>query len=268
MKRIGLWVIAIVAMTTLVLAGCKKDRTPSAPTPSVVKRDTLKKFFPLEIRGQSSTVSYEWDNESELLAQVEKVINLIDTTYSVAYNNLGQPGRMFISTNSEPISETKYTLNAMGNVIRGDVYTLKEIDGPLGYSYGPDTIKSYYTLTYNTLNQLIQVSYFNFNGQKNHDEFFFYASDGNISEVNSSTVTNLQYDQLNGMGKGVKYAHLFYIEGADELIFQNKNNLAKINGFSRSYKYNSDQYPEEMTIENASGSQVYRIKYFVKKTIK
>ena len=254
----SLWVIAMVVVA-ICLAACKKDKTPvisDSPQP-----DTSRKYYPMQIKSSNVYINYTYGwGELPGLSSVQKVYDNLDTMYAIYYNDLDQPISFSSFTNGIRLTETQYTLNVGGDVIRGDVYNVKMYDR--GH-YTLDTLKAYYIITYNILKQLTLVKYFYANGEKDHDEFFYYTSNGNIREVNSSVNINLEYDQFNGLGKNVKNSYLFYIEGADHVLFHSKNNPIKSNGVSRAYKYNIDNYPVEMTIQNAKGPQVFKITYYV-----
>lgn len=267
MKRIHLWVTAIVAVSIISLAACKKDPKAAAATPVLMQPDPTKVYMPHKIKGSNFTTTYTYSGENaDILYWVTKSYNFGDTVYSIFYDDLYQPQHFATSLNGVLISQTQYSLNANGEVIRGDVYNVK-VDGYddwYGDLYGLATLKSYYTLTYNSSGQLSQVSYYHANGQKDYDEFFEYTPDGNIIGTHSAGNSNLEYDNFNGIGKSVKNAHLFYIEGRDPLLFYTRNNPTKLNQTFRSYKYNVDKYPVEMSVMQPGGTRIFKIEYRLK----
>lgn len=262
MKRIPLKFTAVVAMTVICLFACKKDPAPLSVIDIPVKPDTSRVYLPLRIQGTSFTISYSYDvHDPDTLRAVTKKYAYEDSTYSIVYD-LNRPLFFTFIVNGLPVSQTVYTLGANAEVIRGDVYHAVSA-GDWG-EIERTTLKSYYTLTYNSANQISKISYFHADGQKDHDKLFDYTAGGNISGVNSSINTYLEYDNFSGFARFVKNAHLFYAEGADQLLFYRKNNPVKLNGVSRNYKYNHDHYPVEMTVHNSNVPEVFKIVYIVK----
>lgn len=269
MKNNHLWLIGIVAVALINMAACKKDARLDTSIPGTIQPDSSKVYIPVSINGSDVTTIFTYEaNNSDILNSITRQYNdsdPSDTSYTILYNTLNQPLNISCFVNGVGITLTEYILDANGKVIRGNVYYVTtESHGVWGDMYVPTTLKSYYTLTYNNSNQLTQVSYFHADGQKNYDEFFEYTSEGNISGILSSGKINLEYDNFNGIGKSVKNAHLFYVEGRNSLLFYNRNNPVKLNEISCTYKYNVDKFPVEIAIISPDTTLVYAIEYDVK----
>ena len=260
----SLWSIAIVAGTIFCLIGCKKDKQQLFAGPAADQPDSSKIYLPVQIKGSNVTTSYSYLDTSGIIWLLTKKSPSSDTTCVISYTSY-QPESFYFGANGVRVSQTKYTLGTYGEVIRGDVYNVKvESSDDWGDNYVTTTLKSYYTLTYNTSGQLTQVSYFHTDGQKDHDVFFEYTSEGNIRVIHSTGNMNLEYDNFKGIGKSVKNAYLFYIEGVDQLLFHARNNPVKLNSDSRTYKYNIDKYPVEMALKQPDGTSVFKIQYRLK----
>ena len=263
MKTNYVWFTAIVAVAIFCLFGCKKDKQQPISTVSD-QPDSSKIYLPVQINGSDVTTNYSYLDTSGIIWLLTKKSPSSDTSCVISYTSY-QPESFYFGVNGVRVSQTNYTLGTNGEVIRGDVYNVKvESSDDWGDNYVTTTLKAYYTLTYTTSGQLTEVSYFHADGQKDHDLFFEYSAEGNISGIHSSGNMNLEYDNFNGIGKSVKNAHLYYIEGVDQLLFYTRNNPVKLNAASRTYKYNIDKYPVEMARRQPDGTSVFKIKYHSK----
>jgi hypothetical protein len=262
MKIDYLWFTAVAAVTIFCLIGCKKDKQQPF-VGAADQPDSSKIYLPIKISGSNVTTSYSYLDTSGIIWQFTKKSSNSDTSCTISYSSY-LPESLYFSVNGVGVSQTQYTLNANGQVIRGDVFGVEPAKmGDWDY-YEPTTLMSYYTLTYNTSGQLSHVSYYHTDGQKDHDLLFEYTAEGNISGMHSSGDMNLEYDNFNGIGKSVKNAHLFYIEGRDQLLFYTRNNPVKLNAASRTYKYNLDKYPVEMAYKQPDGTSAFKIQYRLK----
>lgn len=243
---------AIVAVALVGLLACKKDQPINNP---VSNQPTA--YYPLQIKGANSSTIYSYSLLPGNLQSVTKINRDSTTSHRIFYNSSNLPEYLTYLVNNNLISQTFYTLNANGEVIKGEVFINEGI-----WDYDtPSTLKYSYTLTYNSSGQISQVSYYHADGQKHYDELFYYNSEGNISEIHSSDTISLEYDSFNGLGKTVKNTHLFYVGGADPLLFHSKNNLTRIDETPHSYNYNKDNFPTQMTISYPDGARVYTIEY-------
>lgn len=252
MKKLNYWVIAIVAVITLSISGCKKEIEPILPIYSDAKI-----YLPVKIFGEGITVTYSYLDNSGILAELTSKLGTDASTYRISYNTSKQPIEGKYCINGVVKKEIEYVLNATGEVIRGSAFEVNDgIPGALLY---------YYTLTYDNLNRLKRVIHYDANGQLNTEESYEYSSEGIIIKINyEGDVAILEYDNFNGIGLSVKNSHLYYLEIGDYMIFNNKNNLTKLAGTIRTYKYNEDKYPVEMAIVGADRTYNFTIDYFVK----
>lgn len=256
MKQIHSGLIAVIAAVFFGFTACKKDAPISDPVSNPPKT-----YYPLQIKGVTSSTIFKYTSKPGNLESLTKINRDSTISYWIIYNSSYLPDHLIHLVNNTVISHTYYTLNAQGEVIKGEVYHL---DNPWDYgipSNLPSYLKFYYTLAYNSSGQLSQVSYYHANGQKNYDKLFYYYPDGNISQIHSSDTIHLDYDSFNGLAKNVEYMHLLYLADSDNLLFYTRNNLSQFNELSHSYKYNNDNFPVEMAVRYPDGTKVFTIEY-------
>ncbi|MBC7915464.1 MAG: hypothetical protein H7Y07_15235 [Pyrinomonadaceae bacterium] len=267
MKKLNFCLIAIVAIATLSINGCKKE----PKTPLENSTPVEKVFLPVKMSTDTDNeiLKFKYLDNTGMIKEIEGTYTLNGNTENnrivISYNATNQPVKLEGFSNGELEKRTVYTLNTAGDVIRGD-HT---------WMYNGQMIDDGNTeLSYNASRQLTSVKYITITGNT-YEEKFEYNVAGNIAKyIFVNQTFNLEYDFNNGAFKGVKNFHLIYIDEGGLEFFLTQNNLIKLvnpadasNNESYTYEYNTDKYPVKINASYGSStrpSEIITFEYSVK----
>ena len=255
MKKLNFCLIAIVAIATLSITGCKKESKIPLENSTPVE----KVFLPIKMSTDTDNEisKFEYLDNTGMIKEIEGTYTYNGSTENykivMSYNAISQPVKLESFSNGELDERTVYTLNSAGDVIRGDrtwIYNGQMVDD--GYA----------ELTYNGNRQLINIKYNTATGNTD-EEKFEYNSAGNIAKYTFANQTfNLEYDLNNGAFKSVKNLHLVYVDDGGLAFFLTQNNLVKLvnpadasNNESYTYEYNTDKYPVKINASYGGSSR-------------
>ncbi|SMC58256.1 hypothetical protein SAMN04488101_101467 [Pedobacter nyackensis] len=258
--------ITALFLLLLVLA-CKKNQhtrpvipepepVPVKPPPAISKI-----LVPIKLETTGLILNLKYKDKTDLLTEISDASG---TKTVITYTAEQHPselekyknGKLFYTAYYER-ADKKTTSKVIMFETKGSFYT------PLGS----------YTLSYNNLQQLNEVKYYNHNEQLNKTRNLSYIS-GNLSEEANTTppssaeVNTYTFDQKKGIASHIKYSQILALEHEHWFLYFTSNNILNLENpkmplenISFSYEYNEDGYPSKMTINKNTSVQHIKITY-------
>ncbi|TCC96449.1 hypothetical protein [Pedobacter hiemivivus] len=248
----------------LLVLACKKNQNTKieiiAPEPPAV----IKKFIPIKLEGSGLIINLKYMENTTLLTEISeaagvKALIIYDADQYPSILEKYQRDKLIYKTYYR--KEDKKTINKM---LMFDYNDLQHNFSPIGF----------YTLSYNNLQQVSTINYYNKSDQLTDTHIQSYTTSGNLSTVNatnnlgSTNVHTYIFDQKNGIASNIRYTQLLAFEFEHWFLSYCINNLLNyrnqkfpLENVDFSYEYNADGYPSKMIITKNKSIQSIKITY-------
>ncbi|WEK20558.1 MAG: hypothetical protein P0Y49_05330 [Candidatus Pedobacter colombiensis] len=249
----------------LLVLACKKNRTSKIEIPEPEPPHVTKTLIPIKFEATGLTINLKYKENTPLLTEISDAAGAKTLfTYTSdqylskieKYNN----GKLFYVGYYQKKDDEKM----ISKVVLFNYDDLKN-------NYTP---KGFYTLTYNLLQQLSTIQYYNNANNLIDTRSQFYTTAKNLSEVDmidnsgSINVNTYTFDQKKGIASNMDHAQLFALESEHWFLICSGNNLlsyrnqkSPLENTDFSYEYNGDGYPSKMTITKNKNTQQIKITY-------
>lgn len=246
------------ALFLLILYSCKKSRNLQKPaTPDV--QDQLKKIIlPVKFTSNNLEIQLSYDAKTGLLTEIKNSNGEIS---KITYSK-GIPVKLSKFRYTTSLSFSDYEVKE--NIVRVNSFEKQgNLLTPAGHR----------TLTRNSTGQVETIT--NFGADKlmisrtetKYNETSVPTLDI-FTDQNSTRQFDYVFDSKNGIFKNVAHAQLLLIEAGYFFFHHSKNNILKYSTTTTSaenaiysYKYNTEQYPSELTVTKNNKTQTFKITY-------
>lgn len=242
-------ILPCLFMAIILFSACRKDKVIAKKITTVVPPQVNvpeKALLPTQMGTGKTKMLFDYTADYSL-----KKIEYGDGTSDVLnYDSKGKPSIFEHFQGSRLVFSIEYGLNKNGQVTRADHYAYP-INGEMEGT-------GYFTFTYEDSGQISSISEYNNTDLLISQRLRTYASEGNLlSEKNSSAgmVCTYIFDDKNGLFKSTSYAWLFALERENSLFLSATNNVQSYSNAltpdssqTFGYKYNTDKYPESISL--------------------
>ncbi|WP_316793983.1 hypothetical protein [Pedobacter frigoris] len=246
----------IIYLLSLLIISCKKSKSfKTDPIQPPADQPAQKIFLPVKLESDKLAIYLKYQDNN--LTEIE---NSDGYKSQITYKN-ELPIKLRRFKYDKPISFSEYSFS---DAMKTKISSFDE-DGNLLTPTG------HRLLTKNSANQIATISYFGADKKLFKEQILTYAasnlSDVSTNDVTSSLTTNFSYsyDSKNGIFKSIKHAQLLFLETGYDFFTHAINNPLSYNSNTEkttyTYKYNSENYPSELTITKNNKSQTYKITY-------
>ncbi|SDJ90964.1 hypothetical protein SAMN04487898_10527 [Pedobacter sp. ok626] len=247
----------------LFVLACKKSRNTKIEIPEPEPPVIIKTLVPIKLEAAGLIINLKYKENTTLLTEISEGEGSTKTV--ITYNAAQYPIALEKYKSSKLFYKVNYRLEDKKVINKVLIFDYKE----LLHTYTP---RGYYTISYNDLQQLSSLHYYN--NSDNLIEAQSYIKSGNLSTVtttNDSGFTNIHtytFDQKKGIASSISYAQLFTIESEHWFLSYYLNNLLNYRNQKSpsentdfSYEYNTDGYPSKMMISKDKNTQSIKITY-------
>ncbi|TKC03959.1 hypothetical protein [Pedobacter frigoris] len=246
----------IIYLLSLLIISCKKNKSfKPDPIQPPEDRPAQKVFLPVKLESDKLAIYLKYQDNN--LTEIE---NSDGYKSQITYKN-DLPLKLRRFKYDKPMSFSEYNFS---DVMKTKISSFDE-DGnlltPTGHRF----------LTKNAADQIMKISYFGADKKLFKEQTLTYSSFNpsaiSTNDLVSSLTTNFSYsyDSKNGIFKSVKHTQLLFLETGYDFFNHAINNPLGYNSNTEkttyTYKYNSENYPSELTIAKNNKSQTYKITY-------
>ncbi len=251
--------------------GCSKNAPPLTPvvvnpvvvpvkeTPTPPPASTAR-LLPIKIESPLETITIKYQGNSSLVASLD--FGKSKKSLQFIYNKQNVLVAGLVEDPQAQEYQIDYFLDVHKNIFQVSYYVdLNNVISPSGY----------YLLTYNALNQIVDAKRYSAKNILVNSYNYGYDLLTNINSIitNQEDAKKLTYtfDQKNGIFKHVNYAPMISLEISHHLLNSIANNISTKTGntpaqnLSYTYEYNSEDFPSQVTVNEAGVKTVYKVTY-------
>jgi len=251
----------LLPLAFMLLSNCKKRNKEDAlplpePPPS---QEEPKRYLPIKFESGNKLITINYLNNTPLIAEIESTDGKKEV-YS--YNSDQKPVKYERYQNNEQVYLIDYLRNAYGLVVKANRFIIAPM------TYTPD---GYNTLSYDTNNTLINFKTYNNANKLLNEEVNEYNSIEDLVKKTtkvagqSDAITNLTYDNKNGIFKEVLFTELLKKSTTNDFLISTYHNIVdriENTGTTHfSYQYNTDNYPAQYISTNGNDVKTVKITY-------
>lgn len=248
----------------LCIVACKKNKVSKFEISGPESPREIKRLVPVKFESAGLTLNLRYKDNTALLTEIDEGGgNKIVMDYTAA----SHPAKLEKYKNGRLFYIAYYVLDEKKKA--GKALTF-DYDN-LSHNYTPT---GFYTLSYNDLELLHTIHYYNQTDNLGNTCTRSYSNSGSLSEMqlnnNQGPENKMTYtfDQKKGISSLIPYNQLFTLEGDHWFLFCSSHNMlsclnqkSPLENISFLYEYNEDGYPSKVSIGKNKSTQSIKITY-------